>query len=429
MFRKTYLELAIRNMIVLFVILISLSILLYGYMKAQLFERVDESLKHRVPVTASSTKTLQVSQPFALRVANLDRPVFQLLWLSDDRLLDAMPVFAELSKEELKLFSPSKFTEKPQNLKVGEQYFRVLTTPANVKFIGANRQGQFSQKIKTIQYVANVSAEVNMLNRLLLVLLAGGGIGLITAMSAGIYLARSALVPIRTSWEKQQLFVSDASHELRTPLSVIQTYSEILLRHPDRTIEQESKHISSILKETKRMSRLVESLLTLAREDSNQTEIDIKSVTLSDILADVVQKMSYLAELKGIDIQTEIEDAVQMNGDKERLHQFFVILIDNALKYTQQGGCVCINMKRHGQTVGIEIEDTGIGISAEDLPFIFDRFYRGDRARTRAEHGAGLGLSIAKWIAESHGGKIWAESTETGTIFLTQLPCDLAIKR
>lgn len=422
MFRKTRLQLTIRNAIVLSIILISLSTLLYGYMKIQIFERVDNSLNNRSSNYRVNVNTPLDNQPFALRIADFDRPVFQLLWLSNDRVFHGLPMIAELSEEELKQFSPSKFTVKPQNIKVREQYFRVLTTSVTKKVVLATHLGERSGTINSIQFITNVSAEVNMLHRLQLVLLIGGGLGMIIAMIAGLYLAKRALIPIRTSWERQQLFVSDASHELRTPLTVIQTYTELLLRHPNQTIEQESRHISNILKETKRMSKLVNDLLTLARTDSNETQITVKPALLDLILKDVVDHMKYLAETKEIVIQTEIDDSVQINVDEERIHQLFFILIDNALKYTQEHGFVRISMRKNAQSATVEIEDTGIGISPQDLPYIFDRFYRGDKARTRADNGAGLGLSIAKWIVESHGGKIRVESKDTGSKFLIHLP-------
>ena len=170
------------------------------------------------------------------------------------------------------------------------------------------------------------------------------------------------------------------------------------------------------------MSKLVKELLTLARADSNQTEIQVKPVFLDLILKDVLQQMDYLAELKEIVIQAEIDESVHINADEERIHQLFVILIDNALKYTQEQGLIRISMRKYTQSAAIEIEDTGIGISQQDLPYIFDRFYRGDKARTRADNGAGLGLSIAKWIVEIHGGKIRAESKGLGAQFFIHLP-------
>ncbi|MEX2415217.1 MAG: HAMP domain-containing sensor histidine kinase [Paenibacillaceae bacterium] len=449
MFNKTRLQLTVRNALVLFIILISLSFALYGYMKVQLFARVDQTMENMtnrfgnivqtqsipaqpleqstgpVPTFGQATPVFPFARAVSVRLSNLDRPVYQLLWLSKDRLLSA-PLTNEfvndLSDTEIQRFSPSRFDESPHNVKVGKQYFRIITMkdqPIKYRF---GVVGNMNEPIETIQYITNITTETDMLRSLFYVLLIGGGLGLIITILAGFYLANRALIPIQLSWEKQQLFVSDASHELRTPLSVIQAHTELLLRHPDQTIEQESRYISTILKETKRMNKLVNGLLTLARVDSNQTQLDLKPICIDQILKDVMNQMNYLAEIKEIVIQTELDDGVLVHADDERIHQLFIILLDNALKYTHEQGFIQVSLKKYTQTVIIEVVDNGIGISQQDLPFIFDRFYRGDKARTRADGGTGLGLSIAKWIVEGHGGKIHAESKSAGTRFVISMP-------
>jgi signal transduction histidine kinase len=271
--------------------------------------------------------------------------------------------------------------------------------------------------------LTNVSAEIDMLLSLKYILLFGGVAGLLVAIAAGYYLANRALIPIRLSLEKQQQFVSDASHELRTPLSVIQAHTELLLRHPEHTIEQDSKHVSTVLQEARRMSKLVGGLLTLARTDSNQLELDIKPVEFDRIVQESVRKMQMLAEVKDIILHTEIDSTMAMQADEERLHQLLITLLDNAIKYTPEGGLVRVICRKLAHSVHLEVEDTGIGITSENLPHIFDRFYRGDKARTRQEGGTGLGLAIAKWIVERHGGKIRVESKHSvGTQVFITLP-------
>jgi len=457
MFNKTRLQLTIRNALVLFIILISLSFALYGYMKIQLIARVDQTMDNMInrfdnilqisptvpaepaqsaqpsvylnesgQISSRSSSELPFARAINFRLSNLDRPVYQLLWLSEDRLLP--PPFENefinnLTEKEIQLFSPSRFDEGLHNVKIGKQYYRVVNTNQQIGFsIRIDDSNNVNEPIKTVQYITNITTETDMLRSLFYVLLIGGGLGLVIAILAGFYLADRALVPIRLSWEKQQLFVSDASHELRTPLSVIQAHTELLLRHPEHTIEQESRYISTILKETKRMNKLVSGLLTLARVDSNQTELDLKPIYVDQIMKDVMNQMNYLAEIKEIVIQIELDEGVQVLADDERIHQLFIILLDNALKYTHEQGFVQVCLKKFTQTVVIEVVDNGIGISQQDLPFIFDRFYRGDKARTRADGGTGLGLSIAKWIVEGHNGKIHAESKGAGARFIISLP-------
>lgn len=230
-------------------------------------------------------------------------------------------------------------------------------------------------------------------------------------------------MPIQRSWEKQTQFVSDASHELRTPLSVIQTHLELLFRHPTNTIEEECATIYKSLTEVKRLSKLVQDLLTLARSDSNEQLINQELFSMDELLRHIVEQFEPIADMKDIKIEDEIEKNIIYFGDKDRIHQLLVILLDNALKYSDLNGKITIFSKKEGSSLRINIEDTGTGIPDKDLPFIFDRFYRSDKARTKATGGTGLGLSIAKWIVEAHGGQISAESRfHKGSQFIIKLP-------
>jgi len=227
---------------------------------------------------------------------------------------------------------------------------------------------------------------------------------------AGYYLARRALVPIQAAWDKQHQFVADASHELRTPLTIIKSNAELLLRYPEHTIELEAIRITNVIRETIRMSKLVSTLFTLARADANQIEIQAVPILLNEVIGTVIDQFKPLAESKEIQLRVECNEIISLEADKERLHQLFVILLDNAIKYTSQAGCIYITCRSQNSTVLIKVADTGSGISAEDLPHIFNRFFRGDKVRSRETGGAGLGLAIAQWIVEKHRGKIWAES-------------------
>jgi two-component system sensor histidine kinase CiaH len=217
--------------------------------------------------------------------------------------------------------------------------------------------------------------------------------------------------------------VADASHELRTPLAVIQANTELLLRHPDHSIEEESGYISTILKESKRINKLITSLLTFARSDSNQMEIQAKPVAIDQLINECVQQFAPLMNIKQIDIKLELEKALEMHADEERMHQLLVILLDNALKYTPEQGVISISANKSAHSINLSIEDTGVGIPESDLPFIFERFFRSDKTRSRTDGSMGLGLSIAHWIVDRHSGKIRAESKlGKGTRMLIQFP-------
>jgi signal transduction histidine kinase len=169
------------------------------------------------------------------------------------------------------------------------------------------------------------------------------------------------------------------------------------------------------------LNNLVSDLLTLARSDSNELQIMKQRFRLDEVVQRCTQVFSELAVVREVSLQTDIEQPLEMVGDEERIHQLLVILLDNALKYTLQGGNIHVICKREGQKVSISVQDTGIGIPKEDIPFVFDRFYRVDKMRSKTTDGTGLGLSIGKWIVEAHQGKIQV-SSEAGagtTVFVT----------
>jgi signal transduction histidine kinase len=443
MFKRTHMQLTIRNAAVLSVILITLNLSVYFVMKEMLFNQVDQSITGmRVNAGSQQLRIESRSVPLGkdgsadfpgvslsdlaqksviFRLGQMDRPIIQISWTEDNKPIP-LPGSNLFNKQQLAKLLPTRIGGTPQTVKLDNQYFRVLNVP-NSQIAGAISVNGQTYQIATQQMLTNVSAEIDMLLSLKYILLFGGVAGLLVAIAAGYYLANRALIPIRLSLEKQQQFVSDASHELRTPLSVIQAHTELLLRHPEHTIEQDSKHVSTVLQEARRMSKLVGGLLTLARTDSNQLELDIKPVEFDRIVQESVRKMQMLAEVKDIILHTEIDSTMAMQADEERLHQLLITLLDNAIKYTPEGGLVRVICRKLAHSVHLEVEDTGIGITSENLPHIFDRFYRGDKARTRQEGGTGLGLAIAKWIVERHGGKIRVESKHSvGTQVFITLP-------
>jgi signal transduction histidine kinase len=443
MFKRTHMQLTIRNAAVLSVILITLNLSVYFVMKEMLFNQVDQSITGmRVNAGSQQLRIESRSVPLGkdgsadfpgvslsdlaqksviFRLGQMDRPIIQISWTEDNKPIP-LPGSNLFNKQQLAKLLPIRIGGTPQTVKLDNQYFRVLNVPYS-QIAGAISVNGQTYQIATQQMLTNVSAEIDMLLSLKYILLFGGVAGLLVAIAAGYYLANRALIPIRLSLEKQQQFVSDASHELRTPLSVIQAHTELLLRHPEHTIEQDSKHVSTVLQEARRMSKLVGGLLTLARTDSNQLELDIKPVEFDRIVQESVRKMQMLAEVKDIILHTEIDSTMAMQADEERLHQLLITLLDNAIKYTPEGGLVRVICRKLAHSVHLEVEDTGIGITSENLPHIFDRFYRGDKARTRQEGGTGLGLAIAKWIVERHGGKIRVESKHSvGTQVFITLP-------
>ncbi len=223
---------------------------------------------------------------------------------------------------------------------------------------------------------------------------------------------------LESLFTSQQRFLADVSHELRTPLTVIKGNVDLIRRMK----EADEESLSSIDQEAGRLTRLVGGLLMLAQAESGKLALNFAPVELDLLLTEVFTEMRVLARSK-VQIHLNDIDQVMVNGDRDRLKQVFLNLISNAIQYTPVGGEIFLSIKKLGDQARVIVRDTGPGIPAEDLPHIFDRFYRAEKSRTRSKaSGFGLGLSIAHWIVEHHGGQIKVESKEgKGTTFVIWL--------
>jgi signal transduction histidine kinase len=219
----------------------------------------------------------------------------------------------------------------------------------------------------------------------------------------------------------QQNLVADVSHELRTPLTTIQGNLDLLRRGALEDPAARDEAIRAIESDVNAMSRLVADLLLLAQADAG-VKLELRPVELDTLLLDVYRQAQTLSQ--GVRVKLGAEDQAQVMGDPDRLRQLLLNLVDNALKYTPDGGEVTLSLQREAEWVRVSVLDTGIGIAPEDMPHIFERFYRSDKARTRGGRaGTGLGLAIARWIAEAHGGRIAVESQPgNGSAFTVWLP-------
>lgn len=242
---------------------------------------------------------------------------------------------------------------------------------------------------------------------------------------------RGAVAVLRDMTEERHIdqmkkgFVANVSHELRTPISMMQGYSEAIIDDIAQT-EQEKKDMARIiLDESKRMGRLVNELLDLAKLEAGHFQLDKKEVPLADFFSRAVNKFSNLAKEAGISlyVKSTVSESVRFSLDPDRIEQVMTNLIDNAIRHTPKGGAVNVAVGLTRDQVVVQVTDTGTGISAKDLPFVFERFYKEDKARTRGTSGTGLGLSIAKHIVEAHGGEIGVNSRKgEGTTFRFTLP-------
>ena len=383
MFQKTRLRLTLLNSMVFIIIIILLSRTIYFYTETQVYHDIDQSL-----IQANKSLNKPPSGEFLL-----GRGPSVIVWGPDQTIIE--PRLSEdnfFKINEAKLF-PSTFNEI-EEIEVEGAVFRTISTQMNTQY------GEI-----TVQFIRSVDAERAILDQLLMILLVGGSLGSLVAIAAGYFLAGRALVPIRKSWEQQQQFVSDASHEIRTPLAVIQSRTDLLFQEPSATIEEKAVDISIISKEVRRLNKLVNSLLTLTRSDSNQMEVKKESFFLDELVADIMEQYEDIAAFQEKSMTSFAPEQVAFFGDQERIHQLLVILIDNALKFTEEGGEISLSCIKNASTIVLAVEDNGIGIPKGDIPKIFNRFYQVEKSRT-ANEGSGLGLSIAKWIVEAHQGTI-----------------------
>lgn len=245
-----------------------------------------------------------------------------------------------------------------------------------------------------------------------------------------LFFSRWALRPVARAWTQQRRFVADASHDLKTPLTVILANTSIALEHPERSVASQSQWLESTQHEAEAMQGLVGDLLTLAKMDEEEAAAQsgaarpaLEEVDLSDVIEGEVLQFESVAFERGVKLGSQVEPGIKLRGNEQRLRRLAGTLIDNACKYVDDGGAVDVALSRAGKQAKLEVRNTGAPISPEDLPHVFDRFYRADKARTGGVGGHGLGLAIARAIAEEHGGTLTASSTQAeGTAFTATLP-------
>ncbi len=354
--------------------------------------------------------------------------------------------------------SNKKFDGTFDTVKTDSQKFRVIRQ--NIKFGAENYE---------LRIARDLSEDEHFLRRLRSIFLFAVPLSLILTALSGYFLARKSLAPValmsaqaanigatnlherlpvknerdelgglastfnelltrlETSFEQQRRFMADASHELRTPLAIVRGESEIALNKENRPNAELRESLAIVNDESKRLTRIVEDLFTLARADAGQLQMRESKIYLDELVAECARAVQILAEKRKIKIEIGAAEEMPMRGDEQLLRRLFINLLDNAIKYNRDGGKVSVRAEIRNNCYSIEIEDTGNGIPEEERTKIFERFYRADKARSRSQEtatsGAGLGLSIAQWIAGLHGGSIKiVSSNEQGSVFAVELP-------
>ncbi len=290
------------------------------------------------------------------------------------------------------------FTRLERRLQVGEMNFR----------ISSGTQPFFREDLEEAR------------KRVLAGLFYANGIILIFSAAAGYYLAGRTIDPIEKALEEQKRFVADASHELRTPLTALKTSLEVALRDKKMTTKEARATLESNLEDINSLQSLTNNLLGLARYQEGAAHLSFKKVNLAAVIENASKKIRPLAKKKGVEVELKVKD-LTIEADKDSLEEMLLIFLDNGVKFTPEGGKVFVTTKSDEKYAILEIRDTGVGIAKEDLPHIFDRFYRADKSRTTP--GFGLGLSLAKRIIEMHQGSVEVSSIlDKGTTFTIRLP-------
>jgi signal transduction histidine kinase len=236
-----------------------------------------------------------------------------------------------------------------------------------------------------------------------------GVLGLVLVAGGGWVLARQSVAPVQRSMEQMRRFVADAAHELRTPVAVLRTRTEVALQR-DRSSAEYVAALEALGRETERLSGIVDDLFTLTRADAGERPLRRARVQLDELVLDAVSATGALAERRGVTLSVGDADEVVLEADAALARQLVVILLDNAIKFSERGDTVMVDLRASPAAATLTVRDTGAGIPPEELPRVFDRFYRGDSARASTP-GAGLGLSIAHWIATAHRARIDIVST------------------
>lgn len=416
LFQSLRTRLLLSYLLVMEVTLICLGSALYFGFRHLLYQQLDQKLWTLAQMAAPSLS--QVKEQGAKPLAYLEREatIPNIEWLDNRGQQLAIQGQLDISGGVPEV----GFVTLPA------QPFPIRRFTLAISIAGANWQ---QRPLEGYIRVSQSTAEVErLLSQLRWQLAAGILFSLIVVLLEGFWLTQKATEPAEQSFSLLKQFTADASHELRNPLTAIKASLDILRHHPERIHAKDVKKIAAIASATNEMIRLTEDLLFLARNEGAALAVrsQWEAVSLNLLLDNLVELLAPTAAAKDIALKYRERAAASVLGDEAQLSRLFSNLVNNAIQYTPEGGCVSLTLFQEQRFACIAVEDTGIGIAAGDLPQIFNRFWRADKARSRREGGTGLGLSIVRAIVERHGGKIVANSQiGVGTCFQVTLPLHL----
>jgi heavy metal sensor kinase len=445
-------------LLVLAVLLTALSAGVYFYFSRSLYQHLDDSLELRSTQLRSYSAMMESIQQGEFQ-EELGEIVL-LYFYTGDQLMEVSPPGINITLSDEFIYQAIAGMISFTNIETAEgEGLRLLAVPIKLSIPGF----PISPQSGTLIIARSIKQIDQALHGLVRTFIIAVPLALALAAGGGIFLARRALKPVdkiaqtaqkigeadlsqrinvntkdelgrlaatlnemigrlEKAFKRQKQFTSDASHELRTPLAVIEAESTLALQK-ERPPSDYRQSLEIVSRETRQMSSLIDQLLTLARADAGKEQWNFAEVDLGRLITNLSIDTEILCQEKGLSFQLGQTQDLVVKGDEARLRELFMNLLDNAIRYTSAPGTVSLSLRREGQMAVVSITDTGIGIPPEDIPFIFERFYRVDKSRSRAEGGIGLGLAICQHIAEAHGGKIEVESQMgTGSTFSVWLP-------
>ena len=457
--RSIRLRLTLWYVLLLAVILAAFSAGIYLTLRHSLYDNLDDSMQNRANVLLDIVR-YEGSRPTLAGVVSSNDPnqgesFVRIFDASGELTFDNSAAAGDVPIDRRAVESALAGKTATRNVNAGETL--------SVRTLPIDRDGRISGVLEVGQSQSDVS---DTLQALLLIVGIAYPLTLVVASIGGVFLAGRALAPVsrvtrlarrisaedltqrlnlrlpddevgrlaRTfdemiarlddAFHRQRQFTADASHELRTPLTVLKGQIDVALQR-ERDVEAYRQVLRAANEEVDRMIRLVGSLFTLARADAGQIPIAREPVNLGDLVASAVEQVRRSAEQKELSLSLQRGPRTILRADEDLLLQLLLNLLDNAIKYSPAAGSVTVGWSADAERVELWVRDTGVGIPTEHVPHIFDRFYRVDKARSRAEGGAGLGLSICRWIVEAHGGSISVESAPgRGSTFAVTLPID-----
>lgn len=394
-FNKTKSSLIKINIAVVLSFLILFSIFIYTYFKGVTYKSIDNKLNNELESIAIQLTRQSMIYPVTKYPSNMiyiykrDRVMYYTP--QNGYFSDVLPNRYTNKLNDIFTFSENGYTFRELNVEIDEYQ---------------------------IQIIRNIDSEISSLRQLIFVFIIGILISLIITYYLAVYLTKKALIPIETAWNNQAKFIQDASHELRTPISIISSKLERMLKHPNSTISDEVETIADAMSEIRRSKKMISDLLSLTKEEAitklNITEVNIKNF-ITDICVDYVD----IADIqeKRFEMNFNLKNETIFT-DENKLRQLLLIFIDNAFKYTKENDFIAININQKDNVyTEIFIIDSGVGIKQEDIPYIFDRFFRSENVRDKDIEGSGIGLSIAKMIAINLGVEISVKCENNKTEF------------